>query len=218
MSTTSYSFRFGDTTNPLGKSGKKAKSKSKSKTNNKPNGDPVSNKNAEKLESVLNEIRKEIRSAVKQSGLGMVRSRFDTSDIVQESMLQIWRKLGDDDVANLEFTRGLLAVIAKGHAKKQLRFHTAKKRSISREKTASNPSPTREPDPLENADIREQIGLMLNALNFIHPIRQLIIFRRFFDDASYQDIADEICRPKEWVRQQCLSAQKELRTLLMHHS
>lgn len=132
--------------------------------------------------------------------------------------MQIWKQLGDDDVKNLEFTRGLLSVIAKGHARKQLRFHTAKKRSVTREQGAAQPTPTRELSPLDHAEIREQIGLMLNALNFIHPVRQLIIFRRFFDDASYQEIANEICRPKEWVRQQCLSAQKEIRILLLHRS
>lgn len=201
MSTTSFSMRFGsDAARTV-----KDTSPSSSKKDN-----------ARKLELVLDQIRKEIRSAVKQSGLNMVRSRFDTSDIVQESMLQIWKQLGDDDIKNLEFTRGLLSVIAKGHARKQIRFHTASKRSVSREKSAAKPTPTRELNPLDNAEIREQIGMMLSALNYIHPIRQLIIFRRFFDDASYQEIADEICRPKEWVRQQCLSAQKELRLLLMH--
>ena len=170
----------------------------------------------QKLDHVLGQIRDEIRIAVKRSGLTMVRSRFDTSDIVQESMLQIWRQLGDDDVKNLEFTLGLLSVIAKGHAKKQMRFHTALKRSVSREQSQSPSATTREPSPLDHAEIREQIGLMLSALNNMHPVRQLIIFRRFFDDASYQEIAREVCRPKEWVRQQCINAQKEMRILLMH--
>jgi len=153
---------------------------------------------------------------MKQSGQNMVRSRFDTSDIVQESMLQIWMQLGDQDIASLELTRGLLAVIAKGHARKQMRFHTAQKRSVARERKIDRPSLNRDPGPLEQADVREQIGMMLKALNHIHPVRQLIIFRRFFDDASYQEVADEIGRTKEWTRLQCLKAQKEIRILLMH--
>lgn len=173
---------------------------------------------AKHLNQVLHQIRCEIRKAVKQSGLTMVRARFDTSDIVQESMLQIWKQLDESDIDDLEFTHGLLAVIAKGHAHKQVRFHTAKKRSVSREASGNNPTPTRESNPLDNAAISEEVGLMLNAMSYIHPVRQLIIFRRFFDDASYQQIADEVCRPKEWVRQQCLKAQKEIRTLLMHRS
>ncbi|MGI9517635.1 MAG: sigma factor-like helix-turn-helix DNA-binding protein, partial [Pirellulaceae bacterium] len=72
--------------------------------------------------------------------------------------------------------------------------------------------------PLDRAAIREEIGNLLDALQFIHPARQLIIFRRFFDDASYQEIGDELGKPREWVRRQHLSAQKEIRTLLEHRS
>ena len=205
MSSASFSGRFGDLANNDASTPARTPPRTLS-----------SQDNAQRLELVLGQIRDEIRAAVKQSGLTMVRSRFDTSDIVQESMLQIWRQLGDDDVKNLEFTEGLLSVIAKGHARKQMRFHTARKRTVSREQSAVDPGPTRDPGPLDHADIREQIGLMLSALDYIHPIRQLILFRRFFDDASYQDIAKELCRPKEWVRQQCIKAQKELKILLMH--
>lgn len=203
MSTTSHSFRHSDS---AGVATPRFKSR------------PSQESNEQNLTQVLDQIRNEIRSAVKQSGLTVVRSRFDTSDIVQESMLQIWKRLRAEEMDNVEFTRGLLAVIAKGHAYKQLRFHLAGKRSVKRERGRAKPQLSEDSSPLESADIREQIGLMLDALNYVHPVRQLIIFRRFFDDASYQQIATEVMRTKEWVRQQCLKAQKEIRTLLMHRS
>ncbi len=99
-----------------------------------------------------------------------------------------------------------------------LRFHNAQKRSFIREQVAFGAGPDRDRGPLQKVAIHEEIGLMLDALNYIHPVRQLIVFRRFFDDASYREIGEEICRPREWVRQQCRKAQCEIRTLPRHRS
>ena len=163
---------------------------------------------------VLSQIREQIRNEVKQSGVDCIRSRFDTSDIVQETMVQIWCQLKKTDLMELEMTRGLLRVIARGHANKMKRFHLAKRRNVTQEVNSAPENKSSATNPVFMAEVREQIRLLIEALGAIHPVRQLIVFRRFFDDQSFKEIGLELDKNRDWIRRQYIRALRELKVLM----
>ncbi len=75
-------------------------------------------------------IRKVIRNRTQPS------SRFDSSHIIQETELQLWRNGHDSldkDSSNVD--QALIAAMAKGHLAKQFRKELADKRDASREQS-----------------------------------------------------------------------------------
>ena len=123
------------------------------------------------LDEMLGSLRTYLSRFLRSSGRHVSNSRFDTSDVIQESLIQIWSECqqscfasndeslprdatGDKPVQSFSFAR--LRRIALGHLSKQFRFHGAAKRAVRRESGVS-PSSVLEDDRVssEICELRE---------------------------------------------------------------
>ena len=144
--------------------------------------------------NLLDEIRERLRRIIRRNRRNYVSPRFDTSDVVQESMLQL---LGDgdsndDDIA--EISNGLLGTVAQGHLAKQLRFHNAAKRSVEREDPASvgPQSYFVGTDPCDASMRAELTEKAINALAELDELHRKVVTLRFFEDATLDQIAERL--------------------------
>ncbi len=118
--------------------------------------------------------------------LGPVSSRADTSDIVQNVSQQILGQGGEIGAVN----EGYLAVAARGHAAKIMRFHLRECRSIARETPLLEPpSPVLSPDQILQR--REAYAQLANAVAKLDDDEQRIVYLRIHRSMSFREIAEE---------------------------
>lgn len=141
---------------------------------------------------VFSELRRRLRILIRRKRKNYVSPRFDTSDIVQESMLQLIDEVaerGDEPIGN-----GLLEKVASGHLAKQLRYHNAAKRSVGKEevRTDFHAQNLNVENPCEVSIRSELTEKALNGLAELDDLPRQIVTRRFFQDATYEQIAEQL--------------------------
>ena len=161
-------------------------------------------------------LRQRVYSAAKGAKRGVSNPRFDTSDIAQESVIQLWRSIREKGASDEQLNEGYLRSVGVGHAKQLMRHNLAACRSMQVEESgdAVEPASASEADPLELIQDRERIVMLVQTIAKIAPELQLVIYRRLFDQAPFARIAEESNTTVDVIRGRLERALVLLRTLL----
>lgn len=163
------------------------------------------------MNNVLNEsVRNRVRNSVRKHK-GHPNPRFDTSDIVQDVMIQLWRDIkrnGLDEflVKDIELNR-----ISHGHTTKQYRMHLALKRSFGREREFADEVSMPIADPAEIVQENEDKAAILDQFEKLDRVQKFILYQRFFNDASFAEIGVQLNRDHQWVRRQYIRSIKDIK-------
>ncbi len=126
------------------------------------------------------------------------RSRFDTSDVTQDALIQLWQndhtKNGTDAQENSLFTK-----VTIGHVGKNVRHHSALKRDVERSETSYENEVSEGPSR-SDAEQNEIIQQMAVAQETLHSDSQLVISCKFFEDMSFGEIAKVLQKSVRVVR------------------
>ena len=157
-------------------------------------------------DGVFKELRQRLRGLISRKRRNYASPRFDTSDVVQESMLQLIDEAADQE--NTPIGNGLLNKVADGHLAKQLRYHSAAKRSVKKEVAGSDKyvAQFNGEDPCEASIRSELTEKAVNALADFEELPRMIVTLRFFHDATYEQIAQELNVSVYVVKSQLKSA------------
>ena len=161
-------------------------------------------------------LRARIRKVVKNRNQTRSARRFDTGDIVQETVLQLWKQgmLPTDSQESIEVDQALLATMAKGHLAKNIRNHHAAKRDVDREQAVDPIQLTKDDSPLERMMKLEQSDAMQAALNQLEATERIVIYRRFFGKSTTTRIAEDLGLPVDVVRGHLKRGVRNLKRLL----
>ncbi|MEM9410392.1 MAG: sigma-70 family RNA polymerase sigma factor [Planctomycetota bacterium] len=162
-------------------------------------------------------IRNRLRGIVRRKRRHYKSARFDTSDVLQESLLQLMNDYSDVSDDGSAVSMGLLDRIASGHLAKQLRYHHAKKRSIQREDPSAEVMPeafANGTNPEERTVHAEEIEHLFNALAQLDERQQKIVHLRFFEGLTYDQIANRLQIKSHIVRNQLGKALEYLQAQL----
>jgi RNA polymerase sigma factor (sigma-70 family) len=147
---------------------------------------------------------------------GIAPARFQTSDIIQETEIQIWRdglESLDDEYSDLD--QAHLATLAKGHLAKNLRRHQAQKRAVELEQPIDgNDEPSYDRSPSEAIESEEIVSQLLRALNQLPEIEHRILFLRFFGSASFVEIADKLNISRQRLKTLYKNSLRQLQAIL----
>lgn len=123
---------------------------------------------------------------------------FDSSDIIQETELQLWLS-GRDPLSSdaTDVDQAYIATLAKGHLAKNIRRSLAKKRDASRNRPITTDLASKEPTPIERLTIQEDANLLFQAVNSLEEVDQRIIFLRHYCDATFVEIEKELGLSKQ---------------------
>lgn len=159
--------------------------------------------------------RRRIRRAVSKRN-GIAQSRFQTSDIIQETEIQIWLEgleSLEDDYTDLD--QAYLATLAKGHLAKNLRRHQAQKRNVQLDQPLDiNDDLTSDSSPSHSVESDELIGRMLAALNHLPETEQRILFLRFFGNSKFVEIEKELNLSRQQVKTLYKNSLSRLQSIL----
>ncbi|MDB4766742.1 hypothetical protein OAG71_03540 [bacterium] len=134
-------------------------------------------------------IRSKLRTILAQRRGSEIKTRFDESDVVQESVLQIWKQIDSGSLRESKVNTGLLRTIAIGHYCKLIRFHLSAKRNVNAEKSFAEGTHPRSSDPVIDAG---QIEQLMKGVETLDPIDQHIVLGRFIDDRTVVALSKEL--------------------------
>ena len=158
------------------------------------------------LNRELAQLRQRMRIWARGRGRASMRSRYDTSDVLQEATLQLWLELRAGRREVDEYSAPLLKTIAGGHDAKLAQHNQAQCRSVTRQEQLAvvPPSPQRAPEH-EVID-RESTARLVHALTTLDEFDREILDRRFVKEQSFKSIAAGMGIPEHTVRRQCQAA------------
>lgn len=143
---------------------------------------------------------------------GAYASRMDTSDVVQESMLQVWQDWSRFRGNSVGEVKSWLFRIARGHLHKARRHHRAAKRNVFTEA-----GELLEGGPADHGDPSEAAARSEDRLNLIIAIRQLepelreVVQHRIFGQQSFVEIGERLGLSKGEARNRFLKALRRLK-------
>ena len=168
----------------------------------------------------LTNLRATLRRIIYRTYRPYRQSRFDTSDVVQESMIQIFQELNrsgqkrheaeaSESVSKLNLqesesiedaesrlSTGWLTAIIKGTIGNQLRFHKAQKRNhqldVRFEDAQSDSLWDDQMSPEETSMMREAKARLLEELQLLPEQSRTIICLRFYESKTLDEIANEL--------------------------
>ncbi len=163
------------------------------------------------MDYVLSEIRKQLTKIVRCEKNHQHSPRFDTSDVVQDSLIQVSNEI--DNKAPTQVPRAWLQRIAIGHLAKHLRYHHAQKRSANREcrKSEIVECQSAGADPLDAIEQHENIERMITAIGKLDATARQIVLMRYFEGASYESIAQQLGLTVHRVRTDLINSLKSIR-------
>ena len=159
--------------------------------------------------------RERIRKVVQNRNSSHSASRFDTSDIIQETELQLWQNGHDtlsDDLTDVD--QALLASIAKGHLNKSIRNHRAQKRDASKDQPINQEVVSNQREPHEEVSYQEQANRLLSAINQLDTVERDILFLHYFCGDSFVEIGQQLDLTKQRLQTRFAKAKHRLRFLL----
>lgn len=180
------------------------------------------------LDDLLRGLRNYLSRFLRDSGRHVSNRRFDTSDVIQESLIQIWSECqkdcsteqddtlsqnsnGTESLQTVSFAR--LRRIALGHLSKQFRFHGAAKRSVRREsQLVSSSLPYDDQTAADICETREMYLEFMVNLNLLDGTKQIVVYRRMFKDESYTVIAKQLGMTVYAVRTEFKNAIRQLQS------
>ncbi|MFK7766456.1 MAG: RNA polymerase sigma factor [Mariniblastus sp.] len=167
-------------------------------------------------------LRERIRKVVSKRNANQTAGRFDTSDVIQETELQLWRngllsfepEQPADKQAEPSIDQPLLVTIAKRRLFKFLQRHKAKRRDAGLEKASAENVVSNYQSPSEELEQREESELLLQAVNQLDEIEREILFYRFFCELTFAEIQDATKLTKQTLRTKYNRAIANLKTIL----
>lgn len=146
--------------------------------------------------------------------LRQVKSRIDTSDVVQEGLIQAWESL-DAFRANSEGEfRSWARKVAKGKLANARRFHLADRRTVKNEVSSKAAMFERVGESGSDGPDRfptEDIELLREAVERLDDRLRTIIHLRYFQNETFETIAEKVGCSAGGARTMCLRALQQLR-------
>jgi len=137
--------------------------------------------------------RNRIRKTVANRNRTVCSSRFDTSDIIQETELQLWKSGIDNFESDYsDVDQALLATIAKGNLAKKIRDHRRQKRDSACDRPFTASIASQSPSPNEQAEYQELSELILAVTSKMSKLDQRIYFLRFHCSKSTLEVSNEV--------------------------
>ena len=135
--------------------------------------------------------RERMRQAVRRLKGNNPSARFDTSDIVQEGMMQVFRQFETFRGNTEEEFDAWIKQIAKGHTFNTGRLHRAKMRDVGNEVAGqASVQESQEQSPFEEASKREMLEQLAEAIEKLSDRQQAVLMYHMFEGLSFAKIAD----------------------------
>ena len=157
----------------------------------------------------LVEWRNKMRGFAKGALFGRARSVVSTSDVLQESLLQVWQNAEFLTTISDRHAHSWGHRVVMGNVAKVLRYFAAKKRSAHSELRNIDISY----EPVDGVADNEELGQLALAVETLPPTQRSILYRVVFDDQSFSRIARETGLSASKVRRLYLAAVKQLQSL-----
>lgn len=147
-----------------------------------------------------NELQKTIKAFASGRSRGKFAARFDTSDVSQETLIQLLSIANKDDVSideadsPPEVKKGWLRRAAVGNSSKLRRFHSAKKRDVNTEGVANETARQHQVTPERAAILNEQKIRLAMALQKLSDEERFVIDRYHARGMRIAAIASELDR------------------------
>lgn len=166
------------------------------------------------LDSWLGWARGRLRSTAQGRSQSMSR-HFDTSDVVQESMLQLVAATGEADGTPIR-TGAYLKRVAMGQISNLSRHFSAQKRCPPRSAMRVPESVVRaeQLDPAREAQHQEELLRMLRAMSQLDKDDEQMIYLRYFDGKTLSEISAETGATMDVVRTRLTNSLKVLKIKL----
>lgn len=168
-------------------------------------------------EEAMNRMLKVWRERLKayaRHQLRQVHARVDTSDVVQEGLIQAWQNMDTFQAKSEGEFRSWTRKVAKGRLANARRKHMAERRTVKSEVSPKAGMLERigTEDGLQGTHFApEDVERLRLAIGQLPDRLQLIVCRRYFDNATFEAIAAEIGSSAGGARTMCLRAIKQLR-------
>ena len=166
----------------------------------------------DEIDAILCDCRERMRKAVAGRNRSM-QSRFNTSDVLQEGIIQLLQKFNKEKKAP-EITQSYLNRVASGHATKLRRQHTAKQRDVKAESDRPEAGASHDGDTLE---VEQSHSVLVRCLGELDPMERDIVDRRVFQRMSFNAIAEQLQLSESGVRRKYQSSLKKLKQLFCRH-
>ncbi|MFK7818512.1 MAG: sigma-70 family RNA polymerase sigma factor [Planctomycetaceae bacterium] len=161
------------------------------------------------LKKLLATWRHRFRAAA-SCQLKPVQSRVDTSDVVQESLIQAWRKVKRFKPNSEAEFRSWAGKVAKGHLANTRRFHHAARRDARLNAGPAHLAacPDEQHRPTIDSD---ELELLRQAFSSLETRLRVVIQKRYFEDATFTEIAKALNCSAAGARLLCERAISKLR-------
>ncbi len=174
------------------------------------------NGDSEALERLLATWRERLKTYARYQ-LRQVKSRVDTSDVVQEGLIQAWESLDSFKAKSEGEFRSWARKVAKGKLANARRFHLADRRTVKNEvspKAAMFERVGESDEPGLERFSTEDIESLRKAVTQLDDRLRTIIHLRYFENLTYEEIAQQVGCSAGGARTMCLRALKQLRRVL----
>lgn len=153
-----------------------------------------------KLNSLMEELRAKVKALATSNSRGSVNPRYDSSDVTQNSLLQVLRKqLPESSV--VEVNQSWLTHVVKGHLAKLHRFHSAAKRSPEREELFAGSKALTGERPDEIVEQQELAVQVFQALDCLEKLERHVLLEHFCHGTSLAEIARDAGISDDQVRE-----------------
>ena len=155
------------------------------------------------------------RQVIRRSPIPRIQSRYSTSDVIQEGLVQIVHEVEQNGKSISELNTAFFRNVALGHLAKLARSNLAEKRSVRLEVSgaAGNclSSTLQEEDRLQKC---EQSLLLLESMGQLTTPQKDVIIRRYFEERTFDQIAADLNVTVYRVRELHSSALETMRTFV----
>lgn len=140
--------------------------------------------------------RERMRAVVKKLKQSKLSSRMDTSDLVQEGMLQMFKQLESFRGTTEQEFEAWIQHVAAGSAANANRFHHAGKRDIKSEVASLNDPVSDEITPNEAAEQKELLERIASRIEQLEPRERTVLLQYTFENRTFEQIAESVgCSP-----------------------
>jgi RNA polymerase sigma-70 factor (ECF subfamily) len=175
--------------------------------------DRARNGNSSAVNGLLS-IWRERFAAVSHHQLKQIRSRVDTSDVVQESLVQAWQGIDQFSARSEGEFRSWARKVAKGRLANARRFHTAERRNVQTE-VGSKPLAGCARSTSDSRWNLEDVDAVRQAMESLEPQLRLVVQKRYFEQSTFSEIASAVGCSPAGARLLCQKALLELRRCML---
>jgi RNA polymerase sigma-70 factor (ECF subfamily) len=136
--------------------------------------------------------RERIRAVVCKLKHSKLSSRMDTSDLVQEGMLQVFQQLDSFRGTTEQEFDAWVKRIAAGTAANANRFHYAQKRSINNEILDPTIPESDQPSPAETAEQSEVLTKLAAGIHKLDDRKRTVVLLYIFEGKTFEEIGEKV--------------------------